>query len=397
MSVNLYNFEPFDEFLSSFLKPKKYNYTPTMHFAKNNLLKTKSVYQVEQNREYIASAMLERYVYHNLKAFLLSNEKAPYFEKAVHFDYLPDWAKEREKDGKDVHIFCKDKISDDIKENMETVCDFMYDTALSYVDKRIELFKSTQKKDKEIKINLDSLKTINEYADFNSLLNAAKKGDAYKRKQEEKAIKAAEFLKDSLYGTESVMAFDDGMQILELKSKVALDFESREMCHCVGDGEYDDNDGQKIDIFSLRDEKGHPHVTLELRNGVLKQCKAYGNKKPKEEYLAYIREFVQTNDIEISSDMKFLGMFKQDGKYYTYDNLPKGFVYKGMLDLSGIGLKKLPDMSHIEVTGSFICDRNHLTDLKGAPYKVGGSFFVSSNSLKSLEGAPIYVGEDFYC
>ena len=226
MSVYLYNMEPLDSFLNSFLTPKTYSYTPTVQFAKNNSLKSKNVQQIEQNREYIASAMLERYFFRNMKSFLLSDEKAPYFEKLKSYDYVDDWAKSRYAKGEDTFLFCKDKVTDELTENIETIRDFMYDTALSYVDKRIELFKSTQKKDKEIKINLDSLKTINEYTDFNTLLNTAQKGDTYKRKQEEKARKAAEFLKDSLYGTESVMAFDDGMQILELKSKVALDLKA---------------------------------------------------------------------------------------------------------------------------------------------------------------------------
>ena len=391
MSVNLISMEPLDNFLSGFLSPIQCSYTPTISFARNGSLKTKSVQQIERNKEYIAKSMVERYFDHRIKAFLLANENAPYFEKIGYSDYMEDWAKKRISNGQNVYVFCKDKMPKELIEDIASIRDFLYHLSLKKVEDKVELFNNTQKRDKEISIKLDTLKNTNEYADFESLLAAAKNGEVYKRK-------AAEFLRESLYDTESVMQFDDNMQIVRLKSKIALNFEGREMSHCVGDGEYDqDGNKQKIDIFSLRDPKGHPHVTIELRDGVLRQCKAYDNRKPNEQYLPHIREFVKANDLEISSDMKYLGMFKQDGQYYSYDALPKGFVYKGMLDLSGIGLEKLPNMSHIEVTGSFVCENNFLTNFVGAPRKVGGNVYASNNQFKSLKGAPEYVGGDFYC
>ena len=47
--------------------------------------------------------------------------------------------------------------------------------------------------------------------------------------------------------------------------------------------------------------------------------------------------------------------------------------------------------------GSFYCDGNELTSLKGAPSRVGGSFDCASNKLTSLEGAPSHVGGSFNC
>jgi len=49
------------------------------------------------------------------------------------------------------------------------------------------------------------------------------------------------------------------------------------------------------------------------------------------------------------------------------------------------------------VQGDFKCNRNHLTDLKGAPEYVGNNFDCSYNKLVSLEGAPKYVGGVFEC
>jgi len=65
------------------------------------------------------------------------------------------------------------------------------------------------------------------------------------------------------------------------------------------------------------------------------------------------------------------------------------------LDLSGLGLTKLPPLR--KVGGGFYCYSNHLTSLDGAPRKVGGSFYCSNNHLTSLEGAPQKVGGLFYC
>jgi hypothetical protein len=49
------------------------------------------------------------------------------------------------------------------------------------------------------------------------------------------------------------------------------------------------------------------------------------------------------------------------------------------------------------VSGDFLCGRNALTSLEGAPHTVGGRFDCSRNPLTSLEGSPQWVGEDFTC
>ena len=49
------------------------------------------------------------------------------------------------------------------------------------------------------------------------------------------------------------------------------------------------------------------------------------------------------------------------------------------------------------VTGYFDCSFNNLTNLVGAPNKVGGNFYCYRNKLTSLTGAPKEVGGNFYC
>lgn len=72
-------------------------------------------------------------------------------------------------------------------------------------------------------------------------------------------------------------------------------------------------------------------------------------------------------------------------------------VIDGNLDLSGMQLKELPDLSDITVTGSFNCANNYLRSLEGAPRKVGHDFDCHGNALYTLKGAPRKVDYNFNC
>lgn len=77
--------------------------------------------------------------------------------------------------------------------------------------------------------------------------------------------------------------------------------------------------------------------------------------------------------------------------------IPANMVIKGDVDLSDMGLTKLPDLSAVTVNGDFDCSCNRLTSLEGAPKSVGGYFYCYDNQLTTLDGAPRSVGGDFYC
>ncbi|MDO9441822.1 MAG: hypothetical protein Q7T73_13120 [Beijerinckiaceae bacterium] len=51
------------------------------------------------------------------------------------------------------------------------------------------------------------------------------------------------------------------------------------MGHCVGDGSYDFGEGSEA-VFSLRDQKNQPHVTVELSGLELEQAQCRGNTAP---------------------------------------------------------------------------------------------------------------------
>jgi len=69
----------------------------------------------------------------------------------------------------------------------------------------------------------------------------------------------------------------------------------------------------------------------------------------------------------------------------------------GGIDLQGLYLDKLPDLSDVHVDCTFLCGFNNLTNLVGAPKSVGGNFNCEDNKLTSLIGAPETVGGDFNC
>lgn len=61
--------------------------------------------------------------------------------------------------------------------------------------------------------------------------------------------------------------------------------------------------------------------------------------------------------------------FIQDGKQYDLYNLPAGFIIKVDIDISGMKLTKLPDLTNVICLGIFDCSNNNLTSLRGSPRK----------------------------
>jgi hypothetical protein len=77
----------------------------------------------------------------------------------------------------------------------------------------------------------------------------------------------------------------------------------------------------------------------------------------------------------------------------AYRKQPDGsLLVPGNLEISGMGLTRLPNLSSVSVGGGFSCANNQLTSLEHAPQTVGGKFWCDNNRLTSLEGAPQTVG-----
>lgn len=71
-------------------------------------------------------------------------------------------------------------------------------------------------------------------------------------------------------------------------------------------------------------------------------------------------------------------------------------VVPGNIELQKRGLTELPNLTGVVVLGSFNCNYNNLTSLKGAP-AMAENFYCSKNLLTSLEYAPMVVKDSFYC
>ncbi len=362
----------------------------------------KSADYVEQNKDSIIKGMINQYVKHRLRAYLMSEEEKPFLRQIQKEESLPGWAEKALAEGRTVYEFIPLEIPSELREEITLVRDFLYNSAEKYVDKCIRLAKDEVKADNHetpyIKLRWDYLKSNNEYADFSETLSLAKKYHEKMARTAKNKKKDQELYDKSLSGTETELDFGDGMRVVRLTTPEALDYESDIMGHCVGDGTYDKGvENGKIQIYSLRDKNDEPHATIEVKEGDLYQCKGKGNKVPATRYRPYIQEFIRQQEFELTSDGKFAGLIKQNGCYYDIYNLPKGFVVEGNLNVSNLGIEELPDFSHVIVKGNFICKNNRLHTLKGAPPVVGGKFDCSGNKLVDLEGAPQKIGGEFDC
>jgi hypothetical protein len=156
----------------------------------------------------------------------------------------------------------------------------------------------------------------------------------------------------------------------------ALKYEGDTMGHCVGNYCPDVLEG-RTRIYSLRDKRGEPHVTIEvqpmrgselgryaadlpegedvavMKNPPLRitQIKGKGNAKPKEEYIPFVQDFQRTTNYPIAGDFANSGFVKQDGKYMTQAEADDMLYQQLNADKPGItnelGLTPPPDgMKH---------------------------------------------------
>jgi hypothetical protein len=95
---------------------------------------------------------------------------------------------------------------------------------------------------------------------------------------------------------EIVFKFDDGYTIQKLTTDEQLDKEGDVMQHCVGSYCAAVRRGDSV-IYSLRDPKGKPHVTIEFDPGLrmVKQVKGKQNDDPAPKYQEYVDRFLESD------------------------------------------------------------------------------------------------------
>ncbi len=394
MAVNLINEKSLNDYVFEIV----YKSSDKSKMDIDNFKSMDSDYVIE-NKYKIAKALIYQWSKHRLRKYLMEKEGASYLKEVERDEKLPSWALDCIDDGKKVFSFEKDKINDSLKEDISFVSDFLYTKASDYIE--FEYKKATQgDNNKKINLRPDFLKTVNEISDFEKALYASKKWHELLEQKSKNVKKDKEFTENSKIGTKTVMNFDNGMEVVKLLDKDALLFEGTVMGHCVGKGNYDDAvyDGS-IQIYSLRGKDGEPHATFEVKDGKLEQCKGKGNKPPVSRYNNYVRDFIanQRIDISKSNDAKKMGIISNKGEYHNLYDMPDNFVFEGNIDVSDIGLEKLPDFSKIIVNGDFNCSLNPLQSLEGSPKKVMGSYSCSGTQVTSLKGVSNHIGRGLFC
>lgn len=121
--------------------------------------------------------------------------------------------------------------------------------------------------------------------------------------------------------TEPYFDLKNGWKIVRLTSQAACKLEGGEMGHCVGGGGYTPQN-----ILSLRDPKGRPHATIEIRRVGPKieihQIKGKQNKSPKDEYKQMVREMIRSNPEKyvVKADAENIGFVTWDNRGYDPDS-----------------------------------------------------------------------------
>lgn len=161
-----------------------------------------------------------------------------------------------------------------------------------------------------------------------------------------------------------IKRFKDGFAIVQLLTPQALDAETAQLGHCIGNGGYDSALHGSARFYSLRDEQNRAHATIEVKseNNAIVQCKGKRNAPPVRKYQPYIQEFAKDEDFAIKGDVNNIGMVKFRGRYYFFNKLPSGMVFDGRLDLSNFTEDvKLPN--RLKIKGNLILNGARKTEI----------------------------------
>lgn len=134
----------------------------------------------------------------------------------------------------------------------------------------------------------------------------------------------------------TIKILENGNRIVQLLTPKALDLESAQLGHCIGNGAYDNqvrNTG-RYQYYSLRDKNNQAHATLEVDDGYLMQCSGKENNPPVGKYIAPLKDFILEHQWTLKVSEKYSGLLRQDGEYYDVNNLPENFHYRDDIDLN---------------------------------------------------------------
>jgi hypothetical protein len=182
-------------------------------------------------------------------------------------------------------------------------------------------------------------------------------------------------------------SLSNGMYLVRLLTSTALDRESVEMQHCIGQGAYDELlDDEAFEFLSLRDRFGKAHATLEITDGVITQLQGKQNEPPIKEYIEALLPFLMKHRLDIYIPARLCGFVVDvNGRWHQLDNLPRNLKVAD-LDLTGVDITSLPD--GLKVNGNLFVAKTPLTELPRGLI-VGRNLYMYRTGIKRLEAATI--------
>ncbi|MBE6456210.1 MAG: hypothetical protein E7014_07195 [Alphaproteobacteria bacterium] len=356
---------------------------------------------VSEHKDDVIRLIIAQYIKHRIRSYLTQSEQTDFLTPVdLNQPNLPAWVNGVREQKGSVYQFDAEKIPAYLTEQLTSIRDFLYATAQKYVEAKLQIAQQADNHRRSaFRIQANYLKTNNNYATFEQVLNATEKW--HKELAQTSKKRPIEILNESLKGVEVVFEIDDNLTLYRLKTPEALDFESEQMGHCIGKGSYDIYvQNGMIEIYSIRDKNGNPHVTFEVRNGKMHQCKGKQNKMPKFKYIPAVQKVIQQQEWKIVEDIQnTFFITTQEGVLHNMFCLPKNeeFIFVGDLDLSNSNLTKLPDLSNVMICGSFNCSGNRLSSLEGSPQRILGDFNCSHNMINTLRNGPKYGVTNYNC
>ena len=186
----------------------------------------------------------------------------------------------------------------------------------------------------------------------------------------------------------------DGFYLVRLLRPAALDRESAQMQHCIGDGGYDEYLNDEGDLYlSLRDPQGKAHATMEIADGKIIQLQGKQNQPPIRKYLDLLVPYIRNSGLDVDLPATHLGhVVDVDGVWHPLENLPEGLTVGRSLDLSRTSISALPD--RLTVSGDLILCRMPITKLPES-LTVGGDLNLGGTPITELPNS-LTVGRGLY-
>jgi len=405
MSVQLKNMETLTCYIERLIKDVVYQGGRVDAFTAPELQDTNFV---TARKDRIIKAMIALWIRDKVRDYLIGQEDAPFLKRLIRAEDGDEaWVKAKIKSGEAVYFFDATKVPARFRADLEEIGRYLHSYGTEQLDELL-------RKNRPVRLSL--LKENHGHETFALALNAAKErereekegreGEKKRQKKRQGAshglmARAGQFMANlgkripmlakgkEKQDKEVIMTFKDGFKVLRLLTPAALDEEARYMGHCVGQSFYDKcvEDGSVL-IYSLRDRKGEPHATIEVRDGKVIQCKGKSNRLLVSKYCPYVQDFVKEQKLDPSGDVQGMGLCKDiNGNLHSIYNIPEGTVFEN-LDVSGVDFTELPaSLAKCTVLGCFDChDCAKLTSIKNLPKGIKKLDCHNCKCLLSLEG-----------